>query len=225
MKLESVGGWPSSIGCVAMFLYIPSPSRSPGGSAASKESSQGHRDRLRRSGNRSYGPATWLRCGHIECPPLPGHSRPQSGRSVIRVESCHQNSGVHSPIGRLLPFALLLIAPFSIGCRRILSSEISNSPEYRLGLEAFHTSSKARALLGEHPDAAKGDPHENVHTIGGDGSAEMSLPVSGSLRKGTLYIKATEKSGQWHIDELALRLEGQPNWNELLPGVPSKAGK
>jgi hypothetical protein len=74
-------------------------------------------------------------------------------------------------------------------------------------------------LLGDHPDAAGGNPHENVHTVGGDGIAELSLLVSGGDHKGTLYIKATEKSGQWQIDALALRLDGQSNWNELQPSI------
>jgi hypothetical protein len=126
---------------------------------------------------------------------------------------------------RSWPLALLLLAPFSTGCNSIISYEVRNSREYILGMEAFRSSAKARELLGDHPDAAKGNPGERGHTLGANGSEELFIPVSGSIHKGALYIKATEKSGQWHVDELALRLEGQSNWIELLPGVPSKAGK
>jgi hypothetical protein len=116
-------------------------------------------------------------------------------------------------------FAMLPIGPFQLGCRQIISAEIRSNREYALGMEAFRSSSRARELLGDHPDAASGEPGEKGSTIGGDGSEELNIPVSGSVHKGTLYIKATEKSGQWHIDELFLRLEGQSNWNQLLPSV------
>ena len=120
---------------------------------------------------------------------------------------------------RMWLFALLLTASFQIGCRQIISAEIRGTREYALGMEAFRSSSKAHELLGDHLDVAEGDPHENGHTRGGDGIEELNIPVSGSLHKGTLYIKATEKSGQWHIDEFALRLEGQSNWNNILPST------
>jgi hypothetical protein len=116
-------------------------------------------------------------------------------------------------------FAMLPIVSFQIGCGRVISSEIRSSTEYMLGIEAFRSSTRAQELLGDHIDAAEGDPGANSYTSGGNGSAALTVPVSGSIHRGTLYIKATEKSGQWHIDELALRLDGQSNWNDLLPSV------
>jgi hypothetical protein len=112
---------------------------------------------------------------------------------------------------------MLPIGTFQLGCRQMISAEIRSTREYALGMEAFHSSLRVRELLGDHPDAAGGEPGERGSTIGGDGSEELFIPVSGTIQKGTLYIKAAEKSGQWHIDELALRLDGQSNWNELLP--------
>jgi Cytochrome oxidase complex assembly protein 1 len=111
---------------------------------------------------------------------------------------------------------MLPIGVFQMGCGQIISSEIHGSREYNLGMEAFRSSTRAHELLGDHPDAAEGNPGANSYTSGGNGSAELTVPVSGSIHKGTLYIKAAEKSGQWHIDELALRLEGQSNWTDLL---------
>jgi hypothetical protein len=116
-------------------------------------------------------------------------------------------------------FAILLIGSPQIGCGYLISSEIRTSREYVLGMEEFRSSSRARELLGDHLDAAKGNPGANSHIVGDNGKSELSIPVSGSIHKGTLYIKATEQSGQWQVDELALRLEGQSNWNELLPSV------
>ena len=116
-------------------------------------------------------------------------------------------------------FAILLIGSPQIGCGYHITSEIRTSREYVLGMEAFRASSRARELLGDHLDAAKGNPGANSRIVGDNGKSELSIPVSGSIHNGTLYIKATEKSGQWQIDELALRLEGQSNWNELLPSA------
>ena len=91
-----------------------------------------------------------------------------------------------------------------------------HSREYTLGMEAFRSSTKASTLLGDHLDATGDYPKEKKSTINGDGSSELSISVSGSIRKGTLYIKASEGSGEWRIDELTLRLDGQSNWNDLL---------
>lgn len=97
-----------------------------------------------------------------------------------------------------------------------LSLVTRHSREYKLGIDAFRSSTKASTLLGDHLDATGDYPKETKSTIGGDGSSELNIPVSGSIRKGTLYIKASERSGEWYIDELTLRLDGQSNWNDIL---------
>jgi len=119
----------------------------------------------------------------------------------------------------LLAISVLLIGSLMMIGNYTVYSEIRNSPEYILGMDALRSSPKARELLGDRLNANGGNPKENAYTVGGNGSGELNIPVSGTIHKGTLYIKATEKSGQWHIDELALRLDGQSNWNELLPSV------
>ncbi len=116
-----------------------------------------------------------------------------------------------------LAIPVLLIGSLMMIGNYTVYSEIRNSPEYILGMDTFRSSPKARELLGDHLDAAGGNPKEKAYLVGSNGSAELDIPVSGTIQKGTLYIKATDKSGKWHVDELAVRLEGQSNWTGLLP--------
>ena len=114
--------------------------------------------------------------------------------------------------------AILLVGLFQVGCRRFMASEIRSSPEYNLGMNTFRNSSKGRELIGDHvvADENRVDSYgANSYIVGGNGHSELVVPVSGSIRKGSLYIKATEKSGQWHIDDLQLRLDGQSTWIKL----------
>ena len=122
---------------------------------------------------------------------------------------------------KLLPFVVILLTGLCLfGCGHLISSEIRNSREYKLGMETFRALPEARELLGGDLNASKGDPVAKSYTVGGNGTAEITVPVSGSSRKGTLYIKATENAGQWHIDELAVRLDGQSDWKQIFPPVP-----
>jgi hypothetical protein len=92
---------------------------------------------------------------------------------------------------------------------------IRRSPEYKLGMDTFRSSPKAHKILGDNLEAAGGHPRESGSTIGNDGSEELYVPVSGTIQKGTLYIRASEASGRWQVDELAIRVEGQSTWNVL----------
>jgi len=96
-----------------------------------------------------------------------------------------------------------------------INSEIRNGRQYIIGVDAFYASARAKELLGDHLNVAKGDPQENSREIGNTGTAQIELPVAGDKRSGILDIKASEQNGVWQVDELSLRLDGETTWESL----------
>ena len=129
---------------------------------------------------------------------------------------------------------LLSVGAFFVVASRIfnhyisvsIDSDIRGSREYAIGMETFQSSVRAHELLGENLSAAGGQVNENSKVFGdssnplgpkGHGDAVLDIPVSGSNKKGTLYVKASEREDIWQVDELALRVDGQSTWTKLLP--------
>lgn len=56
----------------------------------------------------------------------------------------------------------------------------------------------------------------NIHVNGPSGSADLSFPISGSKRKGTVYLKATKSMGRWSMEELVVQIESSGERINLL---------
>ena len=56
----------------------------------------------------------------------------------------------------------------------------------------------------------------SVETSGPSGNADVSIPLSGSKRKGTLYAVARKRDGIWTFQALELEVEGEPGRIDLL---------
>ncbi|SRR5581483_6207882 len=55
-----------------------------------------------------------------------------------------------------------------------------------------------------------------VNESGKSGDAELSIPVKGSMNKGTLYVIAKKTMDAWHYDSIQLGVEGQSSRLDLL---------
>jgi len=55
-----------------------------------------------------------------------------------------------------------------------------------------------------------------INVNGASGSADLSIPVSGPNKSGTVYVVATKKMGKWDISGLEVAVEGENKRINLL---------
>jgi len=87
---------------------------------------------------------------------------------------------------------------------------------------------EAVAQATDNPEVinALGEPIETGFFLSGsvninnaDGDAELSIPLSGSKRDGTLYVEAIKTSGEWNFHVLEVEVEGSSGRINLLSGT------
>lgn len=100
-----------------------------------------------------------------------------------------------------------------------------------LGMRSSDAYKDAVAQASVHPAvlAELGPPIESgwfasgsVRVSGPSGDADLAIPLSGSLREGTLYAVGTKSAGRWTFSTLELEVEGKPTRIPLLPPTPAK---
>ena len=52
------------------------------------------------------------------------------------------------------------------------------------------------------------------------GDAELTIPLNGTRRHGTVYVEAKKSAGIWRYQRLEVEIEGVPDRVNLLPGTP-----
>ncbi len=57
----------------------------------------------------------------------------------------------------------------------------------------------------------------NTNVNGGSGQADLSIPISGSKGKGTIYVVATKSAGEWNYSTLVVKTEGGETINLAAP--------
>ena len=60
----------------------------------------------------------------------------------------------------------------------------------------------------------------SVRVSGPSGEADLSIPIVGSLREGTLYAVGTKSAGRWTFTTLEVEIDGNPTRIPLLPPAP-----
>ncbi len=60
----------------------------------------------------------------------------------------------------------------------------------------------------------------NINVSGSSGDADLSIPLNGKLRHGTVYVVAKKTDGVWSYDKLEMLVEGRDIRIELLPHPP-----
>jgi hypothetical protein len=117
---------------------------------------------------------------------------------------------------------LALFAGFVALTSGIVAISMRSSDAYR---DAMARASTDPAVLRE-----LGAPVESgwfisgsVHVTGPSGTADLAIPLVGSVRKGTLYAVGTKAAGLWTFSTLEVEVEGNPARIPLLAPAPAPA--
>ena len=102
---------------------------------------------------------------------------------------------------------LLLFALFVASIVFIVFGALKSTDVYKTAVARAKADLRVRATLGD-------DVHEgmfvsgNTNVNGASGEANLSIPISGSKGKGTIFIVATKSVGEWNYTQLVVKTEG-----------------
>ena len=120
------------------------------------------------------------------------------------------------PLGCLT--VLFLIGMFVVLVMTIVTASVHSSDVYK---EAM-----ARAAADENVRAQIGNPIKADWLIAGElkvskhtGSADLSIPISGSRGRGTIRAVASKSGGVWRFSSLQVIVTGHSSTIDLLPGA------
>jgi hypothetical protein len=97
------------------------------------------------------------------------------------------------------------------------------------GIRSSDAYEDAMARASAHPAvvAELGPPIESgwfvngsLKVSGSTGTADLEIPLKGSLREGTLYAVGTKSAGRWTFSTLEVEIEGKTTRIPLIPPSP-----
>jgi hypothetical protein len=100
----------------------------------------------------------------------------------------------------------------------IAMGSVKATDAYREAVDRAQSSPQVHAALGE-PVKVGWLVSGNVHVSGPSGDADLSIPLSGPLGKGTLYATARKQAGRWRYEVLEVGVEGRKDRIDLIPGA------
>ena len=102
---------------------------------------------------------------------------------------------------------ILLLVLFAGGIVLIVFGALKSTDVYKTALARSQADLRVRAALGDdvHPGILLSG---NTNVSGGSGQANLSIPISGSKGKGTIYVVATKSAGEWIYSQLVVKTEG-----------------
>ena len=113
---------------------------------------------------------------------------------------------------------LALVAAFVFSLVFFVFSVIRHTDVFRDALDKAKANPQVRAELGE-PIREGWWLSGNVNTSGSSGTADISIPLKGANRDGTLYAVAHKSAGEWAYDRLEVAVDGRAERIKLLDGV------
>ena len=102
---------------------------------------------------------------------------------------------------------LLLLAVFAGSIMFLVFGAVKSTDVYQTAVARAKADLRVRAALGD-------DVHQgmflsgNTNVNGASGQADLSIPISGSKGKGTIYVVATKSAGEWNYSQLVVKTEG-----------------
>lgn len=102
-----------------------------------------------------------------------------------------------------------------IGILALVFGAIKSSDVYQTALEKARASPAVAQELGR-PLEPGWIPSGSIKVEGASGEADLAIPVSGSLREGTIYATASKRAGTWRFTVLEVEVEGRPDRIDLL---------
>jgi hypothetical protein len=112
---------------------------------------------------------------------------------------------------------LALIAVFAGSIVLFVFTMFRHTDVFREALARAEASPQVRAELGE-PIREGWWVMGRVKMTGPSGYANLSIPLKGSRKDGTLYAVAHKSAGIWKYDTLEVAVEGQPGRISLVVG-------
>jgi hypothetical protein len=111
---------------------------------------------------------------------------------------------------------ILLIALFVGGILALVFGMMKSSEPYQHAVAAASADTRVIAQLGA-PVTTGWFAGGNINISGSSGTADLSIPLNGPQRHGTVYVVARESGGVWRYQRLEVRIEGVPERINLLP--------
>jgi hypothetical protein len=106
-----------------------------------------------------------------------------------------------------------IIAAFVVGILFVIFSSFTSSPVYIEALKAARADSRVVESLGE-PIQPGMFVTGSLEEQGISGDANLTIPIPGSRKSGTLYASARKGNGVWQFYTLAVQVDGQ---DQLIP--------
>ena len=124
------------------------------------------------------------------------------------------------PVGCL--GALVLLAAIVGVIVALVFGTLKSSDVYRQALAKAQANPTVTTALGA-PVHDGWFVSGSVKISGGSGDADLSIPLRGARKRGTLYAVAQRVAGQWEYSALSVEVEGVPERVNLLlePAVPA----
>ncbi len=107
---------------------------------------------------------------------------------------------------------ILVLILLSASLFFVTMNGIKNSTPYRETVSKVKQNAQVIEALGE-PVKEGMIINGSISLENNDGTANLTIPLSGPRAGGTLYVKATKKAGKWTYEEMDLTLKegaGQP---------------
>src|SRR5581483_6575340 len=114
---------------------------------------------------------------------------------------------------------ILLFALFIGGIFAVVSSAIKSSEPCQYAVARASTDARVTAQLGG-PITPGWFLNGSMNVSGSSGNADLSIPLNGKLRHGTVYVVAKKSAGIWHYRILQVAIEGEAERINLLPSPP-----
>lgn len=113
----------------------------------------------------------------------------------------------------------LVGAAFGLGLAGLIFTGLKSSGPYAQALELARQNHEVVEALGE-PIEAGWLASGSISITGPSGEAELSIPIHGPLNRGTIYVIAEKRAGQWDFERLEVEIEGLSERIDLLNPEP-----
>jgi len=113
---------------------------------------------------------------------------------------------------------LAFFAAFVFSLVFFVFSVIRRTDVFQDALDKAKANPQVRAELGE-PIREGWWLSGNVNTSGPSGDADISIPLKGARKDGTLYAVAHKSAGEWTYDRLEVAVDGRTERIKLLDAV------
>ena len=101
---------------------------------------------------------------------------------------------------------IIMVALFAFGIVLVVFTAMKSTDVYKVALRRAQANPKVQQALGAPiHDGLFVSGHTNAS--GGSGEADLSIPISGSKGKGTIYLVATKTAGEWQYSTLVVKTD------------------